>query len=111
MTERSFLGEFEQVVLLAVLRLGPDAYGVTIRREIEACTGRAVSLGSIYPTLNRLEAKGLVRSQIGEPTATRGGRSKRHFALESEGLVALRQSRQMMQSLWSGFERDLGGEG
>lgn len=107
MTNRQFLGEFEHVVLLAVMRLGPDAYGVTIRREIERRTGRSVSLGAIYPTLHRLEAKGLVTSFPGEPTATRGGRAKRHFLMEAEGMEALCESRRMMESLWQGFEADL----
>ena len=102
MTKRDYLGEFEQVVLLALMRLGEEAYGVTIRREIEERTGRAVSLGGIYPTLNRLEDKGLVSSFMGEPNATRGGRAKRHFILEAEGLAALHRSRKMLASLWQG---------
>ncbi len=110
MANRNFLGEFEQVVLLAVMRLGPDAYGVTIRREIESCTGRSVSLGAIYPTLHRLERKGLVTSQTGEPTAARGGRAKRHFSLEPRGVAALRQSRDVLDALWRGFETDLEGK-
>ena len=104
--KRDYLGEFEQVVLLAIMRLGDDAYGVTIRREIEARTDRDVSLGAIYPTLHRLEEKELVSSYTGEPTATRGGRSKRHFRLEAEGHVALKRSRDMISALWRGFEAD-----
>lgn len=107
MKDRNFLGEFEQIVLLAVMRLSPDAYGVTIRREIEARTGRSVSLGAIYPTLHRLESKKLVSSHRGEPTATRGGRARRHFEIEAAGMAALRRSREVMQALWQGFERDL----
>ena len=104
--KRDYLGEFEQVVLLAVMRLGEDAYGVTIRREIEVRTDRDVSLGAIYPTLHRLEAKGLVSSYTGKPTATRGGRSKRHFRLEPDGQVALKRSRDIISALWRGFEAD-----
>lgn len=106
MARRDYLGEFEQMVLLAVMRLGDQAYGVTIRREIEARTGRQVTLGSIYPTLHRLEEKELVRSYNGEPTAARGGRSKRHFVLNAEGYAALRRSREMLAALWGGFEPD-----
>jgi len=102
MTKPGYLGEFEQLVLLAVMRLGPESYGVSIRREIEACTGRDVSLGAIYPTLDRLEAKGYVRSNIGPPTGGRGGRSKRHIVLEPEGESALRRSRAMFNALWEG---------
>jgi DNA-binding PadR family transcriptional regulator len=106
MAKREYLGEFEQVVLLAVMRLGPEAYGVTIRQEIEERTGRSVSVGAIYPTLDRLEKKGFVSSHIGEPTPERGGRSKRHFKLEAEGLVALERSRNMLDALWEGYETE-----
>jgi PadR family transcriptional regulator len=106
MGTRDYLGEFEQMVLLAVMRLGDAAYGVTIRREIEERTGRAVTLGAIYPTLHRLQAKGYVTSYAGEPTAERGGRSKRHFRIEAPGLAALRQSRDMLNALWAGFEAE-----
>ena len=84
---RDYLGEFEQVVLLTLWRLGEGAYGVTIRREIEERTGRAVTLGGIYPTLDRLEQKGYVSSYTGEPTSERGGRAKRHFRLQPAGLL------------------------
>ena len=106
MSNREYLGEFEQVVLLAVMRLGDDAYGVTIRREIEERTGRTVTLGSIYPTLHRLEAKRLVSSFTGEPTASRGGRSRRHFQLEPGGRAALRRSRDIAAALWAGYETE-----
>ena len=84
-----FLGEFEQLVLFAVLRLGDDAYGVTIRAEIEARTGRDVSSGAVYTTLERLEARGLLSSRFGEPTPERGGRRKRHYTVEPVGVRAL----------------------
>ena len=106
MTKRDHLGEFEQVVLLAVRHLGPEAYGVTIRGEIEARTGRKVSHGAVYPTMDRLEAKGYVSSYIGEPTAERGGRSKRHFKLEPAGLEALERSRDMLAAMWRGVESE-----
>lgn len=109
MDRKDYLGEFEQVVLLALMRLGEGAYGVTIRREIEARTRRSVSLGAIYPTLNRLERKGFVTSWTGQPTATRGGRAKRHFRLEPAGRAALRRSREMLESLWEGWYPDSGG--
>ena len=102
MTKRGYLGEFEQLVLLAVMRLGPESYGVTIREEIEGRSGRDVSLGAIYPTLDRLEAKGFVSSFTGEPTGERGGRSKRHFVLEPEGKEALRKSWEVLSAFWEG---------
>ena len=107
MTGRKALGEFEYLLLLAVLRLGEGAYGVTMRREIEERTGRPVTLGSIYPTMDRLEAKGLVRSTMSEPTKKRGGRSRRFFRLEPAGREALSRVRAASDAMWDGFE---GGE-
>lgn len=104
MTKRDSLGGFEEIVLLAVMRLGPDSYGVTLRKEIQDRTGRDVSLGAIYPTLDRLEEKGLVSSRRGEPTGERGGRARRHFRLEPPGLEALRHSRETVDAMWEGFE-------
>jgi DNA-binding PadR family transcriptional regulator len=101
------LGEFEQVVLLAVLRLGDDAYAVTIRDEILACTSRDVSRGSIYITLDRLETKGYLRSWFGDPTPERGGRAKRYYALRPRALEALKESRRALVSLWNGLEATL----
>jgi PadR family transcriptional regulator len=106
MTKGDNLGDLEQMVLLALMRLGNDAYGVTIRREIEARTGRPVTLGSIYPTLHRLESKGYVRSFTGEPTATRGGRARRHFILKPDGRTALHRQRRMLNAMWEGFDAD-----
>ncbi len=108
MSKRDYLGELEHVALLALMRLGEDAYGVTIQREIEARTGRRVSLGTIYPTLKRLEVKGYVSSRVGEPTAERGGRAKRFFHLEPQGRAELHRSRAMLAALWDGFEPDPG---
>ncbi len=103
---RDYLGELEHLVLLAVLRLdgGGEAYGVTIRNEIDNRTGRSISPGTIYPTLDRLERKGLVRSQAGSPRAERGGRSRRIYEIRPEGLAALRASNRMLQALQGGFE-------
>lgn len=83
------LGEFEQMVLLALVRLGPEAYGASIRREIEDRTGRDLAISAVYVTLDRLEVKGLVRSRIGEPTAQRGGRRRKHFVLLPAGRRAI----------------------
>jgi len=104
MAKRDYLGDFEQVVLLAVMRLGPNAYGVHIQKEIAERTLREVSLGAIYPTMDRLEAKGFVSSRVGEPTAERGGRAKRYVEIRPAGRKALRRSRTMLAALWDGFE-------
>ncbi|MEZ4416090.1 MAG: helix-turn-helix transcriptional regulator [Gemmatimonadota bacterium] len=108
MGKGEFLGEFEQVVLLAVAQLEGRGYGVSIRREIERRTGRDVTVGSVYTTLARLEDKGLVASEEGDPTPTRGGRARRHFSLLPDGARALEASRTMMDRMWDGVE--LGGE-
>jgi DNA-binding PadR family transcriptional regulator len=107
MSEVFNLGEFEQVVLLAVLRLGDEAYAVPILDEIAQRTGRAVSRGSVYVTLDRLETKGYLRSRLGDPTAERGGRAKRYYALRPRGVEALRESRRALLALWRGFETRL----
>src|SRR5688572_7599385 len=93
MARREHLGEFEQIVLLAILRLGDDAYGVPIRMEIEERTGRALTIGALYRTLDRLEEKGFVSSSFSDPTPERGGRSKRYFKVKPLGLRTLRASR------------------
>ena len=85
------LGDFEQIVLLAMVRLGPDAYGATIRREIEARTGRELAISAVYITLDRLESKGFVKSRVGDPTPQRGGRRRKHFALLPAGQRAITQ--------------------
>lgn len=97
------LGEFEQIVLLAILRLGENAYGVTIRAEIRLCTGRAASPGALYTTLDRLEEKGLVASRMGDPTPTRGGRAKRFFTVNGRGLAALASAQRAYQRLLQGL--------
>jgi len=98
------LGEFEQLLLLAVMRLGDEAYGAAMRREIEQRTGRSVSPGAIYPTMDRLEAKGYVSSYMGDATPERGGRSRRYFRLEPTGHEALRSAHAVFSSMWQGFE-------
>ena len=96
-------GEFEQIVLLAVLRLGDNAYGVSIRREIAACTKREPAPGALYTTLDRLEQKGLVQSHFGDPTPQRGGRAKRYFLVTRKGRVAVTSSQRCYQSLLAGL--------
>ena len=104
MGKGDFLGEFEQMVLLAVHRQGSSGYGVSIRREIEECAGREVTIGAVYATLDRLEQKGYVDSRAGEATPTRGGRARKHFLLTPDGAAALRTARAMMDGLWDGVE-------
>jgi len=104
MKQSAFLGEFEQVVLLAILRLGDTAYGVTIRSEIAACTGREPAPGALYTTLDRMEEKGIVRSWLGDPTPQRGGRAKRYFALTKAGRAALVETQRAYQSLLNGLD-------
>lgn len=104
MSERDYLGEFEHVVLLAVLRLRDQAYGVTVRREIEARTQREVSIGAIYATLARLETKGYVGSHAGDPTPERGGRSKRFFRVTAQGVAAVNRTQLALRSLTEGLD-------
>jgi DNA-binding PadR family transcriptional regulator len=101
------LGEFEQITLLALLRLEPDAYGASIQREIEIRTGRPVLLSAVYTTLDRLERKGLVRSWIGEPTPARGGRRKKFYRLEPVGAEAVTSALRVVKLLTAGIERRL----
>lgn len=96
------LGEFEQVVLLAILRLGEDAYGVTIGTEITTCTGRQPTPGALYTTLDRLEDKRLIASRLGDPTPQRGGRAKRYFTLTSKGVAAITRAQQSYRRLLEG---------
>src|SRR5271166_3455342 len=99
MPNRDYLGEFEHLVVLALLRLSDRGYGVTVRQEIEARTGREVSIGAIYATLDRLEAKGYVKSHLGEPTPERGGRSKRFFRVTAEGKTAVNRSHRAIRNM------------
>jgi PadR family transcriptional regulator len=104
MAGREHLGEFEQIVLLAILRLGDDAYGVPIRIEIERRTRRSVTVGALYRTLDRLEDKGYVSSAFSDSTPERGGRSKRYFTLKALGVRTLRTSREALTAMWEGLE-------
>ncbi len=109
MARGDYLGEFELMVLLAVIRLDDDAYGVTISREIEERSGREVSLGSVYAALERMEEKGLVTSRLGDPTAARGGRAKRFFRATSDGIGAARDTQKALVNLWHGLPQLDGG--
>lgn len=102
------LGEFEQMVLLAILRLKGDVYGVPIVDEIEGRTGRKVSRAAVYVTLRRLEGKGLVSSWMSAPTPERGGKPRRCVRVEPEGARLLRESRRVMDGLWEGLDPALG---
>ena len=104
MARRESLGEFEQIVLLAVLRLGEEAYGVPIRQEIEQRTGRSLTVGALYRTFDRLEDKGYLTSWFSDPVAARGGRSKRYFEITPLGVRALRESRDALTAMWEGLE-------
>ena len=102
------LGELEQLVLLAIARLGDGAYGVTVRKEIATRTRRDLSFGSVYTTLTRLEAKGLVASHLGEPTAERGGRRKKHYGVSAAGRRALQRSLHAIRTMASGIDTSWG---
>ena len=101
------LGEFEQLVLLAILRAGADAYGVPIRQAIADRSGRDVSLAAVYKTLTRLEEKGLVTTHVGEPTPERGGRRKRYYTLTAAGQRAVRQSVDVLRRMMRGLDLGL----
>ena len=99
-----YLGEFEQLVLLAILRLGDEAYGMAISRELDEQAGREVSRGALYLTLDRMTRKGYLQSRLGDSTPARGGRAKRFFKLTSVGEDLLRSSGRAFFSMWSGVE-------
>jgi DNA-binding PadR family transcriptional regulator len=100
MADRGYLGEFELMILLAVISLGDGAYGVPISRAIEKHRGREVAVGSVYAALERLEAKGLVESQLGDPTPERGGKARRYFRVTREGLRQVHETRRVLTKLW-----------
>jgi PadR family transcriptional regulator len=104
MSDRDFLGEFEHLIVLALLRLQDRAYGVTVRQEIEFRTKREVSIGAVYATLDRLETKGYVKSRLGEPTSERGGRSKRFFRVTAKGVAAVNRTHRAVQSMIEGLD-------
>ena len=109
MARRGYLGNFELMVLLAVVRLDETAYGVTISRELEVTTKRTVGIASVYNALDRLEKKGLVTSRLGDPTPERGGRAKRFFRVTGKGIKAVRTARETLTSLWKGLPQIEGG--
>ena len=114
MSKGDRLGEFEQLALLAVVRLGEDAHGAAIQEELERTAGRSASISAIYITLTRLEGKGLVESWLGEPSEVRGGKARRHFRVRPRGLEVLHRSRQGLLRMWDGVEGALeqaGGSG
>jgi len=100
MADRSYLGEFELMILLAVIYLGEEAYGVPISRELEKHRRSVVSVGSVYAALERLEGKGLVSSTLGDPTPERGGKAKRYFRITKAGLKQVKESRRILTELW-----------
>jgi DNA-binding PadR family transcriptional regulator len=103
MAKGEFLGEFEQLVLLALIRLGDEAYGMAVRREIAVRADRDVSIGAVYATLDRLEGKGLVRSRLGAPTEERGGRARKCFTMTAAGGRALEQSQEALRQMLAGL--------
>lgn len=112
MPKGEHLGDLEELVLLAVLRLGEDAYGGSVRRELKRRAGRSVSVSTVYVTLIRLEEKGLMASEVGDATTRRGGRPKRHFRLTPDGVDALRASEAARAGLREGLDvvlEELGG--
>jgi DNA-binding PadR family transcriptional regulator len=109
MAKGDVVGEFELYVMLALAHLGDDAYGVTIRREIEARSGRTVAIGAVYATLARLEEKGLVRFRVSDPQPVQGGRARKYFSLTGAGTRALRHSTAMLARMMAGLSPDLRG--
>jgi PadR family transcriptional regulator PadR len=103
-THEDALGSLEYIVLLAVLRVGVDAYGMTVRREILAVAGRDLSIGAVYTTLVRMESKGYLRSYPGQATAERGGRAKRHYCATAKGIGAVRDMREVLNKMGEGVE-------
>src|ERR1700675_3942847 len=104
MAGRDYLGEFEHMIVLALLRLEDRAYGVTVRQEIEFRTKREVSIGAVYATLDRLESKGYVKSHRGDPTPERGGRAKRFFHVTPKGLTAVNRTQRALQKMTEGLD-------
>jgi PadR family transcriptional regulator PadR len=109
MTKRTSAGSFELMVMLSLMRLGDNAYGVPISREIEQRCGREVALGSVYATLERLQEKGLVASHLGESTPERGGRAKRYFRITAKGVKEVRETQRSLKRLWKGLPQLEGG--
>jgi PadR family transcriptional regulator, regulatory protein PadR len=106
---RDYLTDFELMILLSILRVGDEAYGVPIAREMETTGGRTVVLSAVYAALERLEENGLVSSSLGAPTPERGGRAKRFFRVTPAGLKSVRQARRALTQLWTGLPQLEGG--
>ncbi len=104
MGRNSYIGEFEQMVLLAILQGGEEANALQIRQELEGSADRTVSKGAFYTTLDRLETKGLLSSSESAPSPVRGGRARRLFRVEEAGMRALWESRRMLDAMWDGVE-------
>lgn len=102
------LGEFELMVMLAVLHRKRDAYGVTIAEELEERSGRSTSRGALYVTLKRLEEKGFLSSRLARPEADRGGRRRRYYESTPDGVAAVAEAREAMRRMWRGLESELG---
>lgn len=100
MPKPNYLGEFELMLLLTIARLGEEAYGVPLARELTATRGRDVAVGSVYAALERLEEKGLISSTLGESTPERGGRAKRYFRITDQGLRSVHETREVLNKLW-----------
>jgi DNA-binding PadR family transcriptional regulator len=109
MSKPNYLGEFELLVMLAVMRLGDDAYGVPVTRELEKQTGREAAFATVYATLERLQQKGFVRSELGEATPERGGRAKRYFRVTASGLRTVKETKRNLIRLWRGIPELEGG--
>ncbi len=110
MRKGDYLGNFELMLLLALLRLREHAYGVTIAQELEEQTGREVVVASVYAALERLQERGLVTSSVGESTPERGGRAKRYFRITAAGIEEVRDAQRSLMKLWKGLP-ELKGEG
>ena len=104
MGKNEHIGAFEQLALLAVMRLDDEAYGAKIQEELDRIGGRSAAISTIYITLTRLEAKGMVTSSMGASSEVRGGRPRRYFRIEPAGLIALREARATLLSMWDGLE-------
>lgn len=103
MADAKIPSDFEQQVLLAAWRLGENAYGTSVRDELEARTGRSLAQGAVYVTLVRLEKKGLLRSRLSDPTPVRGGKAKRYFEITPSGIAGVQTARSAMDRLWDGL--------
>lgn len=108
MENPKFLGEFELMILLAILRLENATYGVPLAKELTKVRGREVSLGGVYATLDRLEIRGLVNSTLGESTPERGGKAKRFFTVTAAGIHSLHETRHVLNGLWQALPRAKG---